>query len=70
MNILSKISRIFKCNKYDDLLSDFNYDDEIEAALNYLDNHPNCTIEEYEEWLTNRELARQTIKSNYEFQGE
>ena len=44
---------------------DFSYfecEDSVEAALIYLDNHPNCTLEEYEEWLSHRENAIKEIK--------
>lgn len=37
-------------------------EDDVEAALNFLDNHPNCTLEEYEAWLTHRENAIKEIK--------
>lgn len=43
-------------------LSYFECDDSVDAALNYLDNHPNCTLEEYEEWLSHRENAIKEIK--------
>lgn len=43
----------------------FECEDSVEAALNYLDEHPNCTLEEYEEWLTHRENAIKEIKENY-----
>ena len=45
-------------------LSYFECEDSVEAALNYLDNHPNCTLEEYEEWLRHREEAIKKIKEN------
>ena len=32
-------------------------EDDVEAALNYLDNHPKCTLEEYEAWLTHIDNA-------------
>ena len=40
-------------------------DEYFKAALIYLDNHPNCTLEEYEEWLSHRENAIRKIKENY-----
>ena len=43
----------------------FKCEDDVEAALIYLDNHPNCTLEEYEEWLSHRENAIRKIKENY-----
>ena len=42
----------------------FKYEDMVEAALNYLDNHPDCTLEEYEAWLTHRENAIKEIKES------
>ena len=42
----------------------FKCEDDVEAALSYLDNHPNCSIEEYEEWLTHREKAIKEIEEN------
>ena len=39
----------------------FELEDDVEAALNYLDNHPSCSIDEYEEWLIGREKARRII---------
>lgn len=58
---------LFKKNKqYDEVdMSYFDCEDSVEAALNYLDNHPDCTIEEYEEWLSHREEAVKEIKENY-----
>lgn len=58
---------LFKKNKQSDEvdMSYFDCDDSVEAALNYLDNHPDCTIEEYEEWLSHREEAVKEIKENY-----
>lgn len=58
---------LFKKNNQSDEIdmSYFDCDDSVEAALNYLDNHPDCTIEEYEEWLSHREKAVKKIKENY-----
>lgn len=58
---------LFKKNKQSDEvdMSYFDCEDSVEAALNYLDNHPDCTIEEYEEWLSHREKAVKEIKENY-----
>lgn len=58
---------LFKKNKQSDEvdMSYFDCEDSVEAALNYLDNHPDCTIEEYEEWLNHREEAVKDIKENY-----
>ena len=42
----------------------FKCEDDVEAALNFLDNHPDCTLEEYEAWLTHRENAIKEIKEN------
>ena len=39
-------------------------EDDVEAALNFLDNHPKCTLEEYEAWLTHRENAIKEIKES------
>ena len=57
---------LFKKNKQSDEvdMSYFDCEDSVEAALNYLDNHPDCTIEEYEEWLSHREHAIKKIKEN------
>jgi len=58
---------LFKKNKQSDEvdMSYFDCEDSVEAALNYLDNHPNCTIEEYEEWLSHREEAVKEMGENY-----
>jgi len=58
---------LFKKNKQSDEvdMSYFDCEDSVEAALNYLDNHPDCTLEEYEEWLSHREEAVKDIKENY-----
>lgn len=58
---------LFNKNKQSDEIdmSYFDCEDSVEAALNYLDNHPDCTIEEYEEWLSHREEAVKEIKENY-----
>jgi len=58
---------LFKRNEQSDEvdMSYFDCEDSVEAALNYLDNHPDCTIEEYEEWLSHREEAIKDIKENY-----
>ena len=42
----------------------FKCEDDVEAALNFLDNHPDCTLEEYEAWLTHRENAIKEIKES------
>ena len=42
----------------------FKCEDDVEAALNYLDNHPDCTLEEYEAWLTHRENAIKEIEES------
>ena len=61
-----KLFRLFERDKPKDEIdmSYFDCEDSVEAALNYLDNHPNCTIEEYEEWLSHREEAIKEIKEN------
>jgi copper oxidase (laccase) domain-containing protein len=58
---------LFKKNKQSDEIdmSYFDCEDSVEAALNYLDNHPDCTLEEYEEWLSHREEAVKEIKENW-----
>lgn len=61
----------FKSNKRRSTEEDYETDyfeceSDVEAALNYLDNHENCSLEEYEAWLTHREEARKTIKENKE----
>lgn len=48
-----------------DLDEYFELEDDVEAALTWLDNHPNATLEEYETWLTHREEAIKKIKENY-----
>ena len=48
-----------------DLDEYFELEDDVEAALVWLDNHPNATLEEYEAWLTHREEAIKKIKENY-----
>ena len=42
----------------------FKCEDDVEAVLNFLDNHPDCTLEEYEAWLTHRENAIKDIEEN------
>ena len=42
----------------------FKCEDDVEAALNFLDNHPDCTLEEYEAWLTHRENAIKEIEES------
>lgn len=61
-----KLFRPFERDKPKDEIdmSYFDCEDSVEAALNYLDNHPNCTIEEYEEWLSHREDAIKEMKEN------
>ena len=58
---------LFEKNKQSDEvdMSYFDCEDSVEAALNYLDNHPDCTIEDYEEWLSHREEAVKEVKENY-----
>lgn len=62
-----KLFRLFERDKPKDGIdmSYFDCEDSVEAALNYLDNHPDCTIEEYEEWLSHREKAIKEIEENY-----
>lgn len=50
-------------NRDKDVLAEYyECEDDIEAALTWLDNHPNTTLEEYEDWLTGREEAMSKIK--------
>ena len=57
------ILNLFKRDKeFEELESYFDYDDAVEASLTWLDNHPNATLEEYEDWLTSREEAMSKIK--------
>ena len=50
-------------NRDKDVLAEYyEYEDDVEAALTWLDNHPNATLEEYEDWLTGREDAISKIK--------
>lgn len=62
INLLNLFKRNEPSDEVD--MSYFDCEDSVEAALNYLDNHPNCTIEEYEEWLSHREKAIKEIKEN------
>lgn len=71
-NLFSKKGRgminlrnLFKNDKeLEELECYFECEDSVEAALNYLDNHPDCTLEEYEEWLSHREKAIKEIEEN------
>lgn len=60
-----KLRDFFKHNKDTESVLDeagyFEYEDAVEAALAYLDNHPSATLEEYEAWLDSRDKA---IKKN------
>lgn len=40
----------------------YECEDDVEAALVWLDNHPNATLEEYEVWLNGRDDAISKIK--------
>ena len=55
---------LMRDNPSDETNSYFECEDMVEAALNYLDNHPDCTLEEYESWLTHRENAIKEIKES------
>lgn len=60
------LRNLFKNDKeQEELESYFECEDSVEAALNYLDNHPDCTLEEYEEWLSHREKAIKEIEENH-----
>lgn len=64
ISILKKFSGMFK-NKQEtetDLLSYFELEDDVEAALTYLDNHKNVSLDEYLDWLEGREKAMKTIR--------
>lgn len=66
ISILKKFSGMFK-NKQEtetDLLSYFELEDDVEAALMYLDNHKNVSLDEYLDWLEGREKAMKTIREN------
>ena len=66
ISILKKFSGMFK-NKQEtetDLLSYFEVEDDVEAALIYLDNHKNVSLDEYLDWLEGREKAMKTIREN------
>lgn len=59
------LRNLFKNDKErEELESYFKCEDSVEAALNYLDNHPDCTLEEYEEWLSHREKAIKEIEED------
>lgn len=60
------LRNLFKNDKeLEELESYFKCEDSVEAALNFLDNHPDCTLEEYEEWLSHRENAVKEIEENH-----
>lgn len=66
ISILKKFSGMFK-NKQEtetDLLSYFELEDDVEAALIYLDNHKNVSLDEYLDWLEGRETAMKKIREN------
>ena len=59
------LRNLFKNDKErEELESYFKCEDSVEAALNFLDNHPDCTLEEYEEWLRHRENAIKEIEES------
>ena len=59
------LRNLFKNDKErEELESYFKCEDSVEAALNFLDNHPDCTLEEYEEWLSHRENAIKEIEES------
>lgn len=53
--------KLKKCDG-DTLAEYYECEDDVEAAMVWLDNHPNATLEEYEAWLTSREEAIAKIK--------
>lgn len=60
------LRNLFKNDKErEELESYFKCEDSVEAALNFLDNHPDCTLEEYEEWLNHRENAIKKIEESH-----
>ena len=60
------LRNLFKNDKkQEELESYFKCEDSVEAALNFLDNHPDCTLEEYEEWLSHRENAIKEIEESH-----
>ena len=70
ISILKKFSGMFK-NKQEtetDLLSYFEVEDDVEAALIYLDNHKNVSLDEYLDWLEGREKAMKTIRENRKYE--
>ena len=66
ISILKKFSGMFKKKQETetDLLSYFEVEDDVEAALIYLDNHKNVSLDEYLDWLEGREKAMKTIREN------
>ena len=66
ISILKKFSGMFKKKQETetDLLSYFELEDDVEAALMYLDNHKNVSLDEYLDWLEGREKAMKTIREN------
>lgn len=66
---LLRLSQKKNENEVSDFLDYFVCEESVEAALNFLDNHPDCTLEEYEEWLTHRGEAIKTMNENKESYG-
>ena len=66
MNIINLLNLFKKDKELEELESYFECEDSVEAALNYLDNHPDCTLEEYEEWLNHRENAVKEMRENHD----
>lgn len=66
ISILKKFSDMFKKKQETetDLLSYFELEDDVEAALTYLDNHKNVSLDEYLDWLEGRETAMKKIREN------
>ena len=66
ISILKKFSGMLKKKQETetDLLSYFEVEDDVEAALIYLDNHKNVSLDEYLDWLEGREKAMKTIREN------
>lgn len=65
---MKKLFGFFKKKTVDrdlaDLLNYYECEDIVEDALNWLDNHEDATLEEYEAWLEEREkLSKSDTKS-------
>ena len=72
ISILKKFSGMFKKKQETetDLLSYFELEDDVEAALMYLDNHKNVSLDEYLDWLEGREKAMKTIREKRKYESD